>query len=119
MLLIIAKILLIIVCIALSFFMLTLAFLSKTISGIIFDLEKKCAELKNDLVFKEKSETLKIVLPWLGILVFTVFDKYLILKSRSGLLYFLDKMIGLSTKIQALIELVKNISKLKDRIKDR
>ena len=119
MLLIIAKILLIIVCIALSLLMLALAFLSKTISGVMHDLDKKCAELKDDLVFKEKSETLKIVLPWLGILVFTVFDKYLILKARSGILRFADNMIGLSTKIQALIELTKNISRLKDRIKDR
>ena len=119
MLLIIAKILLILVCLFFSALMLVLAFFSKAISGLMLDLEKNVLKLKDDLVFKEKSETLKIVLPWLGILAFSFFDKYLILKARSGVLRLVDNLIGLSSKIQAIIELTRNISKLKNRIGDK
>ena len=119
MLLIIGKILIILICLVLAIALIALVIASSLIKSLLSGIEYSCHELQDRLVFKEKSTVLKIFLPWLGLMIIGIFDKFLILKGRSVFIRLIDRFLNISAIALLFAELAAKISKLRKTIKSK
>ena len=89
--------------------------MSQGLKGLFDKAETSCLQMKDKLLFEEKSELLKLLLPWLGMIIIAILDRYLILKGKSIFMRVLDKLIGLSSGVQIITGFIQKLQKIKGK----
>jgi len=117
MLVIIAKVLLISICISLSLVFLVLTFLSRTISEALNDIEKKIADLHVSLIKSNQASSFTLMLPVLNSIGMRLLDYFFVKKGKTLFIKLIDVLIMMFHLADSFFKAFANYLRIKKSLK--
>lgn len=117
MLIVIAKVLLISICISLALVFLVLTFLSRTVFEFLTDLEKKIADLHASLLKSSQANLFVLASPLLSSFAMRLLDYFFVKKGKTLFIKLIDVLIMMFNLADSFFKAFANYLRVKKSLK--